>query len=251
MSGSGLSRADSQRRFPASTHRARLGPVQEGDVPPHAPSVRASTPQGGLRWPQGATALPERLRRRVGASFLDAVSAPRPAEDHPRTRRASSATTRIDVSGTVAAVHRRRLWSTTVEARHISRRHGPQFVKPTIRSTAAHVRARAGSATFAIRQRRARARLAHISPDAKLHLGCGSTYLPSWVNIDIDRSTNADVVHDLRLGLPTAPRIHRASTASTSLSTLTYLRVCDFSRTVASPSRVGVGFGSRCRICNT
>lgn len=51
-------------------------------------------------------------------------------------------------------------------------------------------------------QRRKAAALLAVSPELKLHLGCGYSHLDGWVNIDVDISTHPDLVWDLRRPVP-------------------------------------------------
>jgi len=44
-----------------------------------------------------------------------------------------------------------------------------------------------------------------IPPGSRIHLGCGPNRFVGWINIDIDSRSEADIVHDLRLGLPLLP----------------------------------------------
>jgi predicted SAM-dependent methyltransferase len=47
---------------------------------------------------------------------------------------------------------------------------------------------------------------AGIAPGARIHVGCGSVRFDGWVNVDLERSSEADVLVDLRGGLPLKPR---------------------------------------------
>jgi predicted SAM-dependent methyltransferase len=65
-------------------------------------------------------------------------------------------------------------------------------------------------ARFVRRQANARI-LERVTPGAKLHLGCGTNRMSGWVNIDSGRAASADVLLDLRGGLPMRARqVHLA-----------------------------------------
>jgi predicted SAM-dependent methyltransferase len=46
---------------------------------------------------------------------------------------------------------------------------------------------------------------ANIAHGARIHVGCGSVRFDEWVNVDLERSSAADVLVDLRGGLPLKP----------------------------------------------
>ncbi len=59
-----------------------------------------------------------------------------------------------------------------------------------------------GRALWFARREAARRRFADLEPGTKLHLGCGSNHFDGWLEVDLERKNRPDIVHDLRLGLP-------------------------------------------------
>jgi predicted SAM-dependent methyltransferase len=71
------------------------------------------------------------------------------------------------------------------------------------RRAARHARARSQQTYRQAGRRWAARRLnASVPAHAKVHIGSGQNHFPGWVNIDLDRETDPDVVLDLRWGIP-------------------------------------------------